>query len=147
MDNLTPEKRSWLMSQVKGSNTTPELIVRKFLHSRGYRYGLHNKTLPGKPDIVLRKIKTIVLVHGCFWHGHEGCQKARLPKTRRLWWQQKRSYNLDKDLRDRQALKALGWRVITIWQCDLSSKKVQSTLRRLEKKIELNKAKTTHPFI
>lgn len=137
MDNLTPEKRSWLMSRIRASNTSPELFVRKFLHGRGYRYGLHNKSLPGKPDIVLRKIKTVIFINGCFWHGHEGCQKARLPKTRRVWWQQKRDYNLNKDNRDRKALNSLGWNVITIWQCDLSSKKIDSTLSLLEKKLML----------
>jgi DNA mismatch endonuclease (patch repair protein) len=137
VDNLTPERRSWLMSRVRASDTTPELVVRRFLHKNGFRYGLHNKSLPGKPDIVLRKIRTVIFVHGCFWHGHAGCRKARLPKTRTSWWKQKRNYNIEKDNRNRKALHALGWMVITIWQCKLNQTKMNSTLRKVEKKLRL----------
>jgi len=129
------------MSRVKANNTTPELIVRRFLHGGGLRYGLHNKNLPGKPDIVLRKIKTIIFVHGCFWHGHEGCNKARLPKTRSLWWKKKQAYNANKDAQDQTLLNSLGWRVITIWQCELSPKKREATLSNLKRKLTAPKTR------
>jgi DNA mismatch endonuclease (patch repair protein) len=124
------------MAQVKSKNTSPELIVRRFLHSHGFRYGLHNKTLPGTPDIVLRKFNTVIFVHGCFWHGHR-CNKGRLPKTRTSWWSKKREYNHKKDRKNQLELKNLGWKVVIVWQCDLTSKRVQKELTALRKKLSI----------
>jgi DNA mismatch endonuclease (patch repair protein) len=137
-DHVTKEKRSWLMSQVKGKNTTPELIVRKYLHKNGLRYSLHKKDLPGKPDIVLSKYRTTIFVNGCFWHGHEGCKKARLPKTRTEWWERKMASNKQKDKKNKTALKREGWNVIVIWQCKLQ-KNPSVILRRLLNQIARSK--------
>ena len=137
-DHVTKEKRSWLMSQVKSKNTTPELIVRKYLHKKGLRYRLHKKDLPGKPDIVLSKYRTIIFVNGCFWHGHKGCKKARLPKTRSAWWEGKMASNQRKDKKNKTALKREGWNVIVVWQCKLQ-KNPSITLQRLLNQIVLSK--------
>lgn len=118
-DNLTPEQRHKCMAAIKGKNTKPEMIVRRFLHSAGYRYGLHNKKLPGKPDIVLRKYKTVIFIHGCFWHGHEGCKFSHLPKSNFNYWEQKINHNKERDLNSKLELVKEGWKVITIWECDL----------------------------
>ena len=121
-DVHSPETRSYNMSRIKGKNTKPEMIVRKFLFSKGFRYRLHVKNLPGKPDIVLPKNKTVIFIHGCFWHGHEGCKYFVVPKTRTEWWREKIYHNKDKDRQNRQTLIELGWDVITIWACELRSK-------------------------
>jgi len=113
---------------IKSKNTKPELTVRKFLHSNGLRYRLHQKKLPGTPDIVLTKYKTIVNVHGCFWHGHKDCQYYILPKTRTEWWISKIEKNKTNDIRNSLALKAKGWKVIDIWECELKKDKKNSTL-------------------
>ncbi len=118
MDRLTPARRSWLMSRVKGSNTTPELIVRRMLHAAGYRYRLHRKDLPGKPDIVFGPRKKIVFIHGCFWHGHR-CPKGRLPKSNQAFWSSKIDTNKKRDRKRGRQLGALGWKVLVIWQCQL----------------------------
>jgi DNA mismatch endonuclease, patch repair protein len=112
--------RSYNMSQIKGKDTKPEMLVRKFLHANGFRYRLHVKDLPGKPDIVLPKYKTVIFVHGCFWHGHEGCRKSTLPKTRTEWWKNKVIGNINNDAMAINALEKLNWRVITIWSCELN---------------------------
>lgn len=120
VDIWTPEKRSWVMSRIRGKNTKPEMTVRSLLHGRGYRFtvnGPKNRRLPGKPDIVLPKHNTIILVHGCFWHGHEGCKHFRLPKTRVAWWREKIRANRERDARNLVALEALGWNVVVIWEC------------------------------
>lgn len=119
------------MSQVKGKNTKPELIVRKFLHANGYRYRLHVKDLPGKPDVVLPKYKTVIFVHGCFWHGHTGCKYATVPKTRTDWWLNKINTNKANDKKAMKILEDNGWKVITIWECDLKKDKVTDTLKEL----------------
>lgn len=107
------------MRQIKSKNTKPEMLVRKFLHAQGFRFRLHVKDLPGKPDIVLPKFKVVVLVNGCFWHGHQNCSKAPLPKTNSLWWKEKIDRNISKDKANIEKLEAVGWRVITLWQCQL----------------------------
>jgi DNA mismatch endonuclease (patch repair protein) len=125
------------MSQVKGKNTGPEMVVRKFLFANGFRYRLNQKDLPGKPDIVLKKYKTVIFVNGCFWHGHKGCKYFVLPKTRTEWWLQKIK---DTQKRDRKAeieLNTLGWRVITVWECGLKPKKREQTLKKLVKRLEI----------
>lgn len=123
--------RSYNMSQVKGKNTKPELTVRKFLHANGYRYRLHVKDLPGKPDVVLPKYKTIIFVHGCFWHGHTGCKYATVPKTRTDWWLNKINTNKANDKKAVQKLIKEGWQIITIWECQLKKDKVSDTLKDL----------------
>ena len=119
MDRLTSEKRSWNMSRIKSKNTTPERIVRSFLHRNGFRFRLHVKDLPGKPDIVLPKYKTVIEVRGCYWHWHEGCKDATTPSTNTEFWQKKFAENVARDQRTEQALKELGWNVIVVWECEV----------------------------
>ncbi|WP_183874382.1 very short patch repair endonuclease [Pedobacter sp. AK017] len=130
-DVHSKETRSYNMSKIKGKDTKPELLVRKFLHKNGFRYRIHVKDLPGKPDIVLPKYKTVIFVHGCFWHGHEGCKYYVVPKTRTDWWLNKINGNITKDLNARQSLTEGGWKVIEIWECDLKKAKIESTLSNL----------------
>jgi DNA mismatch endonuclease (patch repair protein) len=124
VDHLTPEKRSWNMSRVRSRDTGPEMKVRKLLFSIGYRYRLNVKTLPGKPDIVLKKWNTVIFVHGCFWHRHKGCKDATTPKTRTEWWTQKFRKNILNDQEKQRALKSFGWNVIVIWECEIKNKTV-----------------------
>ncbi len=123
--------RSYNMSQVKAKDTKPELIVRKYLFACGFRYRLHNKKLPGKPDIVLPKYKTILFINGCFWHGHKKCAWAALPKTRTEWWQEKINKNIANDEKVIKNLRRTGWKVIVVWTCDLKASKRDSTLFKL----------------
>lgn len=134
-DVHTKEIRSFNMSQIKGKNTKPEMMVRRFLHTNGYRYKLHDKNLPGKPDIVLPKYKTVIFVHGCFWHGHKNCKYFVVPKTRTEWWLNKINGNISKDAKAVKALKKEGWKIITIWECNLKSSRVEKTLNTLLKKL------------
>ena len=127
--------RSYNMSRIRSENTKPEMLVRKFLHAQGFRYSLHNKRLPGKPDIVLKKYKTIVFVHGCFWHGHKNCKYFVVPKTRTNFWLNKIAANKANDEKAVKALKKDGWMVITVWECKLKPNKVEKTLTFLLKKI------------
>ncbi len=130
------ETRSYNMSKIKGKDTKPEMVVRKFLHAQGYRYRLHDKKLPGKPDIVLPKYKTIIQVHGCFWHGHEGCRYFVIPKTKTEWWKEKIQKTKEKDLVNQAMLEKSGWKVITLFECDLKPKKKEETLLNLLKKLQ-----------
>jgi DNA mismatch endonuclease, patch repair protein len=123
--------RSYNMSQIKGKNTKPELLVRKFLHAQGFRYKLHDKTLPGKPDLVLPKYKTVIFIHGCFWHGHNDCKYFVVPKTRTEWWLNKINGNAANDTRVMKRLKRGGWNVITLWECNLKPIKAEKTLSKL----------------
>jgi len=118
-DNLDKAKRSWNMSRIRCKDTKPEIAVRKMLHAAGFRFRLHVKGLPGKPDIVLPKWKTVIFVHGCFWHRHAGCKDATTPKTRTEWWLEKFAKNVANDLKKRSALEAAGWRVIVVWECEV----------------------------
>ncbi len=127
-DVHSSEIRSYNMSRIKGKNTKPEILVRKFLFANGFRYRLHVKSLPGKPDIVLPKYKTVIFVNGCFWHGHQGCRYFVLPKTRTEWWLQKISDTQNRDKLAKQELENLGWKVIVIWECKLKSKKLETIL-------------------
>ena len=122
-------QRSAIMRAVPSKNTKPEIAVRSMIHGMGFRYSLHKRGLPGKPDIVLVRLKKIVLVHGCFWHGHKGCSKARVPKTRKRFWLDKFEGNRLRDKRNRTELKRLGWDVLIVWQCEL--KKPKTLLKRL----------------
>lgn len=123
--------RSYNMSQIKATNTKPELLVRRFLHASGFRYKLHDRTLPGKPDIVLPKYKTIIFIHGCFWHGHKNCKYFVVPKTRTQWWLDKINCNKANDEKAVKALKKEGWKVITVWECKLKPAKIEKTLSSL----------------
>ena len=130
------ETRSYNMSRIRSAHTKPEMLVRKFLHAHGYRYTLHSKKLPGKPDIVLPKYKTIILIHGCFWHGHAGCKYYVVPKTRTGWWLTKIRTNKANDEKAIKALKKEGWKIIIIWECNLKPAKMEKTLLSLLKKME-----------
>jgi DNA mismatch endonuclease (patch repair protein) len=118
-----PEIRSYNMSRIKGKNTKPEIIVRKYLHAQGYRFRLHGKykgkTLPGKPDIVLAKYKTVIFIHGCFWHAHEGCKYFKFPETRTEWWTEKLLGNRKRDQKHQKELEEMGWRVLVVWECEV----------------------------
>jgi DNA mismatch endonuclease (patch repair protein) len=118
-DVFPPEVRSRIMAAITGKDTQPELAVRRVLHAMGRRFRLHRKDLPGRPDVVLPRSRAVVFVHGCFWHGHS-CRKARLPSTRRAFWRNKIEGNRRRDRRNRDALRRLGWRVLTVWECRLS---------------------------
>ena len=126
--------RSYNMSRIRSQNTKPELLVRKFLHANGFRYSLNNKKLPGKPDIVLTKYKTIIFIHGCFWHGHANCKYFVIPKTRTKWWTDKINRNKANDEKAVRALKKDGWKIITLWECKLKPAKAEKTLSLLVKK-------------
>lgn len=130
-DTLTKEHRSWNMSRIKGTNTNPEKVVRSLLHGLKYRFRLHGKNLPGRPDIVLPKYRTVILVHGCFWHRHQNCKFAYTPKSRIEFWQKKFEENQLRDKRIKQQLRKLGWRVIVVWECEI--KQEQKLSRRLMK--------------
>lgn len=122
VDNISKEERSHVMSLVKQKNTKPEMIVRSFLHRNGLRYTLHNRSLPGKPDLVFLKYKTIVFVNGCFWHGHKAasCKLARIPKSNVEFWVNKIATNSRNDAKNFKLLKKLGWQILIIWECQLS---------------------------
>lgn len=131
VDTLTRAQRSERMSGIRGKDTVPELIVRRFLHSKGYRYRLHCKSLPGKPDVVLSGLRAVLFVDGCFWHGHR-CQQGRLPATNTDFWKSKLETNKSRDRRNRRKLRSLGWRVIRVWECRLHSHRARRlTLERL----------------
>lgn len=118
-DVFSKSKRSEVMSRIKGQNTKPELVVRSLLHRLGYRFRLHRTTLPGKPDIVLPRFKTVIFVHGCFWHRHKDCRFAYTPKSRTDFWLKKLESNVIRDIQVKSDLEVLGWQVITIWECEL----------------------------
>ena len=119
MDTLSPEKRSWNMSRIRSRDTKPEVVVRSLLHGMGYRFRLHRRDLPGRPDIVLPKYKIAVFVNGCFWHRHEGCRYAYSPKTRTDFWMAKFRDNVERDHRQQEELRNLNWKVVTIWECEI----------------------------
>ena len=112
------EQRSKNMSAIKSKNTKPEIKVRKILHSMGYRFRLHSKDLPGSPDIVLPKYKTVIFVHGCFWHRHENCKYASTPKTRQEFWNKKFTTNIERDLQIKEKIRVTDWRSVVIWECE-----------------------------
>jgi DNA mismatch endonuclease (patch repair protein) len=128
MDIFDPIKRSKMMAGVKSKNTRPEITVRKFLYSRGFRYRLHSKDLPGSPDVSLRKYKVAIFVHGCFWHRHNSCKRASFPASNIERWEKKFAANLERDARNVQELKAADWKVIIVWECEIRG----SSEKRLE---------------
>jgi len=121
MDIFSKSKRSDIMSKISGKETKPEILVRKYLFSKGFRYRKNAKDLPGKPDIVLPKYKTIIFIHGCFWHGHEGCKKSALPTTNIEFWKGKIAKNIERDKLNISNLHNKGWKVIIVWQCELKN--------------------------
>lgn len=129
-DTLTSERRSWNMSRIKGRNTGPEKQLRSLLHRAGFRFPIHAKQLAGRPDVVLPKYRTVIFVHGCFWHRHPGCRNATTPSTRREFWQDKFDGNVRRDARNRAVLQAEGWTVVTVWECELKVD-AEGAVRRL----------------
>ncbi|WP_294197304.1 very short patch repair endonuclease [uncultured Sphingomonas sp.] len=131
-DTLTPEKRSWLMSRVRGRDTKPELAVRQTAHAMGLRFRLHRRDLPGRPDLVFPRHRLAIFVHGCFWHRHEGCAKASTPKTRPQFWDAKFAANLRRDREVERQLIEGGWRVGTIWECETKDRRdLEATIAAL----------------
>ena len=134
MDSITKLQRSKNMTAIKSKNTKPELVIRKLLHSKGYRYKIHDKKLPGKPDIVMPKLKVVINVHGCYWHYH-GCSRSNIPKTQTEYWLDKLESNKRRDFQNKRKLKKLGWRVIDVWECTLKKRNLEKTFNRLERLI------------
>jgi DNA mismatch endonuclease, patch repair protein len=132
-DILSKPERSALMARIRGVNTSPELAVRRFLHGRGFRFRLHLRKLPGRPDIVLPKLHTAIFVHGCFWHRHPGCKKATTPSTRKAFWKAKFEANVERDKRKVAELRDRGWTVITVWECEVTPVRLARLLSRLKK--------------
>lgn len=137
-DIHSKEIRSYNMSRIGGKNTKPELLVRKYLFSQGFRFRIHSKHLPGKPDIVLPKYKTVVFIHGCFWHSHMGCKYSSVPKTNVDFWITKLKSNRDNDSRIREALKNTNWNIIEIWGCELKKATIENTFSKLHGLIKLH---------
>lgn len=130
MDIISKEKRSHIMSLIKSKNTKPELIVRSFLHHQGLRFRLHKKDLPGQPDLVFKKFNTVIFVHGCFWHGHDdpNCKSSHIPKSNSQFWSNKIEKNQNRDKSNMEKLKTLGWRIITIWECEIKKPQILDKL-------------------
>lgn len=118
-DTITREHRSWTMSRIRGRDTKPEVKLRSMLHRAGFRFRLHDRKLPGRPDIVMPKHRTAIMLHGCFWHRHDNCRNATMPSTRTEFWRSKFEGNVERDRQAVGQLNALGWRVITVWECEL----------------------------
>jgi DNA mismatch endonuclease, patch repair protein len=135
-DVHSKEVRSYNMSQIKGKNTKPEMIVRKFLHSQGFRYRLNVKNLPGTPDLVLPRYRTVIFVHGCFWHGHKNCKYSVIPKTRTDWWTHKIDKTKEKDSFNINELKNLGWEVYIIWECKLRNNQRLREFNKVVRKLK-----------
>lgn len=136
MDVHDSKTRSYNMSRIKGKNTKPEETVRKYLFSQGFRYRKNDKRLPGKPDIVLPKYKTIIFVNGCFWHKHEGCRYFAWPQNNAEFWKEKIESNVVRDKKQYEELQDAGWRVIIVWECELKKKRKSDTLERLVDEIK-----------
>ena len=137
-DKLTSSQRSHCMSRIRGKNTKPEILVRKGLHARGFRFRLQDKKLPGRPDIVLPKYGVAIMVNGCFWHGHKGCRYATKPKSNVEFWEAKIARNRHRDEVTNAHLEALGWHVITVWECELREKSnIETRLEELADEIRL----------
>ena len=119
MDLISPERRSEVMSRIRSSNTKPEIAVCRMLHGLGFRFRVHVKSLPGTPDIVMAKYRSVILVNGCFWHSHQGCKRAFVPSSNQQFWLKKLKANQERDKRVRKALKNAGWNVIVVWECQL----------------------------
>lgn len=134
-DIKTKESRSYNMSRIAGKDTKPEELVRKYLFSKGFRYRKNVRELPGTPDLVLPKYRTVIFVNGCFWHGHEGCKYFVWPKSNAEFWRQKIETNISRDRRKEAQLRDMGWNVMIVWECELHPSKKQATLERLESQL------------
>ena len=134
-DRITPEHRSWNMSRIKGKDTKIEVKVRSWLFSKGFRFRKNDRRYPGTPDIVLPKYKTDIFINGCFWHRHEGCRYATTPKTRTEFWMNKFEKNVENDRKHKEELETMGWRVITLWECELKKNSFEDTMNRLEQQL------------
>jgi DNA mismatch endonuclease (patch repair protein) len=130
-DVFTMEKRSWIMSRVKGLDTKPELLVRSFVHRMGFRFRVHRRDLPGKPDIVMPRHGKVIFVHGCFWHGHTRCPRSKRPTTNMSFWNRKLDRNIKRDKLCRRKLCSMGWKVLVIWQCE--TRRPEKLLGKLER--------------
>lgn len=128
-DHLSQEQRSWNMSRIKGRDTGPERKLRSRLHRLGFRFRVHEAKLPGKPDIVLHKYRTVVFVHGCFWHRHDGCNHTTTPKSNQTFWLDKFRNTIERDKRNTGALKSLGWQIIIVWECEINADVDQAARR------------------
>lgn len=135
METLSKRRRSWNMSRIRGADTQPEKSVRSLLHRMGCRFRLHRRDLPGTPDIVLPKHRTVVFVHGCFWHRHAACKYAYTPKSRIAFWQKKFKENCERDRRHNRQLRRRGWHVVTVWECDVQ--RLDRLQRRLERQMSV----------
>jgi len=131
VDVVDKKTRSRMMSGIRGKNTRPEIAVRRYLHAHGFRFRLHRKDLPGKPDVVLPKYRTAIFVHGCYWHRHDGCKYATTPSSNREFWQRKFRENVERDRRDQARLADAGWNVLVIWECQID----ENHMDELERKI------------
>jgi DNA mismatch endonuclease, patch repair protein len=120
-DTVSPERRSENMRRIRSRSTKPEMAVRRLVHGMGYRYRLHVRTLPGKPDLVLARLRKIIEVRGCFWHQHPGCSDSHIPKTRKRYWHPKLAKNRKRDLQNLGALRQLGWKVLIVWECEVAN--------------------------
>ena len=146
-DTMTKEQRHYCMSRIRGKDTRPEMVVRRWLHSEGFRYSLHSRRLPGCPDIVLRRYHTVIFINGCFWHGHPGCDNFRMPRSNVEFWQEKIRRNKERDAQEVAALEALGWNVIVVWECELSRQARDLTLRNLVDAVRRNiEPESIHPI-
>jgi DNA mismatch endonuclease, patch repair protein len=131
-DTVSVDVRSQVMSKIKSRDTKPELLVRSFLHRRGFRFRLHVKGIPGQPDVVLRKYRTAIFVHGCFWHQHSGCVHSGIPLSNREYWEPKLRSTVSRDKRHSEALRNAGWNVEVIWECEISSNRLHMLAQRIE---------------
>lgn len=141
MDVHSKETRSYNMSRIKGKETKPEVIVRKFLFSEGFRFRKNDKRYPGTPDIVLPKYRTVIFVNGCFWHKHEGCKYFKWPENNADFWKNKIEKNVQRDERDYEKLRSLGWKVFVVWECELKKDKKEEKLRELAENIKIQEVK------
>lgn len=140
-DRMTPEQRHDCMASIHSEDTRPEQAVRRELWHRGYRFRKYVRTLPGTPDIVLPKYRTCIFVNGCFWHGHKGCSKFVMPKTRTEFWVNKIARNQERDLVNIQRLESIGWSTITVWECELGKSSIENTMEKIESMLEENRTK------
>ena len=124
MDVFSKGKRSQIMSRISGKNTKPEIIVRSLLHRMGYRFRLHDKNMPGKPDIILPKHKKVIFVHGCFWHGHRDCPRSKRPSTNVEFWNKKIDGNIERDNKNIKSLENLGWKTLILWTCEIKNQDI-----------------------
>ena len=136
-DTISPEHRSWNMSRIRNKDTKIEVLVRKYIFSRGYRFRKNDKRYPGKPDVVLPKYHVVIFVNGCFWHQHPGCKNATMPKSNTEFWKEKLGKNVTNDSKNIEKLSSMGWKVITLWECELE-KDFEACMEKLIDEIEHN---------